>query len=125
MSIDGVLEMFELDQGIADQLTEVSLNSSVQVRCGNSDSFMVTASTLIPLLQMFEMKGVYISASRGAAEVIQAFESVGIDVSQIQFIDLVSSGILGGTMYLTIISISLTVQSCLNRYYSNLIHSSN
>ena len=58
---------------------------------------MVTASTLIPLLQMFEMKGVYISASRGAAEVIQAFESVGIDVSQIQFIDLVSSGILGGT----------------------------
>ena len=97
MSIDGVLEMFELDQGIADQLTEVSLNSSVQVRCGNSNSFMVTASTLIPLLQMFEMKGVYISASRGAAEVIQAFESVGIDVSQIQFIDLVSSGILGGT----------------------------
>ena len=89
--------MFELDQGIADQLTEVSLNSSVQVRCGNSNSFMVTASTLIPLLQMFEMKGVYISASRGAAEVIQAFESVGIDVSQIQFIDLVSSGILGGT----------------------------
>ena len=97
MSIDGVLEMFELDQGIADQLTEVSLNSSIQVRCGNSNSFMVTASTLIPLLQMFEMKGVYISASRGAAEVIQAFESVGIDVSQIQFIDLVSSGILGGT----------------------------
>ena len=97
MPIDGVLEMFELDQGIADQLTEVSLNSSVQVRCGNSNSFMVTASTLIPLLQMFEMKGVYISASRGAAEVIQAFESVGIDVSQIQFIDLVSSGILGGT----------------------------
>ena len=46
---------------------------------------------------MFEMKGVYISASRGAAEIIQAFESVGIDVSQIQFIDLVSSGILGGT----------------------------
>ena len=90
-------DMFELDQGIADRLTEVSLNSSVQVRCGNSNSFMVTASTLIPLLQMFEMKGVYISASRGAGEVIQAFESVGIDVSQIQFIDLVSSGILGGT----------------------------
>ena len=48
--------MFELDQGIADQLTEVSLNSSVQVRRGNSNSFMATASTLIPLLQMFEMK---------------------------------------------------------------------
>jgi len=89
--------MFELDQGIADQLTEVSLSSSVQVRCGNSNAFTVTASTLIPLVQMFEMGGVYISASRGASEVIQAFESVGMDVSNIQFIDLVSSGILGGT----------------------------
>ena len=89
--------MFELDQGISDQLTEVSLNSAVQVRCGNSNSFMVTASTMIPLLQMFEMSGVYISASRGAAEVIQGFEAIGVDVSHIQFIDLVSSGILGGT----------------------------
>tara|TARA_Y100000766_G_scaffold117350_1_gene100844 strand:+ start:238 stop:711 length:474 start_codon:yes stop_codon:yes gene_type:complete len=52
---------------------------------------------MIPLLQMFEMSGVYISASRGAAEIIQAFESIGVDVSHIQFIDLVSSGILGGT----------------------------
>tara|TARA_X000001036_G_scaffold379237_1_gene369983 strand:- start:120 stop:593 length:474 start_codon:yes stop_codon:yes gene_type:complete len=52
---------------------------------------------MIPLLQMFEMSGVYISASRGAAEVIQAFEAIGVDVSHIQFIDLVSSGILGGT----------------------------
>ncbi len=89
--------MFEIDQGISDQLTEVSLNSALQVRCGNSNAFMVTASTMIPLLQMFEMSGVYISASRGAAEIIQAFESIGVDVSHIQFIDLVSSGILGGT----------------------------
>tara|TARA_Y100000768_G_C23935053_1_gene662125 strand:- start:532 stop:1116 length:585 start_codon:yes stop_codon:yes gene_type:complete len=89
--------MFEIDQGISDQLAEVSLNSALQVRCGNSNAFMVTASTMIPLLQMFEMSGVYISASRGAAEVIQAFESIGVDVSHIQFIDLVSSGILGGT----------------------------
>ena len=93
----GCLKMFDLDQGIADQLTEVSLNSAVQVRCGNSNAFMVTASTMIPLLQMFEMSGVYISASRGAAEVIQGFEAIGVDVSHIQFIDLVSSGILGGT----------------------------
>lgn len=95
--ITGVHDMFELDQGIADQLTEVSLNSALQVRCGNSNAFMVTASTMIPLLQMFEMSGVYISASRGAAEIIEAFEAIGIDVSHIQFIDLVSSGILGGT----------------------------
>ena len=93
----GCLVMFEIDQGITDQLTEVSLNSALQVRCGNSNAFMVTASTMIPLLQMFEMSGVYISASRGAAEIIQAFESIGVDVSHIQFIDLVSSGILGGT----------------------------
>ena len=89
--------MFEIDQGISDQLAEVSLNSALQVRCGNSNAFMVTASTMLPLLQMFEMSGVYISASRGAAEVIQAFEAIGVDVSHIQFIDLVSSGILGGT----------------------------
>ncbi|MED5350516.1 MAG: hypothetical protein VYB50_03385 [Candidatus Thermoplasmatota archaeon] len=89
--------MFELDQGIAEQLTEVSLNSSIQVRCGNSNAFMVTASTIVPLLQMFEMGGVYISASRGANEIIQAFETIGVDVSNIHFIDLVSSGILGGT----------------------------
>ena len=91
------MKMFDLDQGIADQLNEVSLNSAIQVRCGNSNAFMVTASTLIPLLQAFEMSGVYISASRGAAEVIQGFEAIGVDVSHIQFIDLVSSGILGGT----------------------------
>jgi archaellum biogenesis ATPase FlaH len=96
-SKDGVLEMFELDQRIAEQLTEVALNSAIQVRCGNSNAFMVTASTMVPLMQMFEMGGVYISGSRSALEMIEAFETIGIDVSQIQFIDLVSSGILGGT----------------------------
>lgn len=89
--------MFEFDQNIAQQLSEVSLNSSVQVRVGNSNAFSVTASTIIPLMQMFEMGGVYISASRGAVEIIQAFEAIGVDVSHIQFVDLVSSGILGGT----------------------------
>ncbi len=89
--------MFELDQRIAEQLTSVTLNSSVQVRCGNSNAFMVTASTIVPLMQMFEMSGVYICASRSAAEIIEAFETIGIDVSHIHFLDLVSSGILGGT----------------------------
>ena len=89
--------MFELDQRIAEQLTQVSLGSSVQVRMSSANSFAVTASTMIPLMQMFEMGGVYISANRGAVEIIQAFESIGMDVSNIQFIDLVSSGILGGT----------------------------
>ena len=93
----GVVIMFELDQRIAEQLTEVSLNSAVQVRCGNSNAFMVTASTLIPLMQMFEMGGVYICATRGAVEIIDGFEAIGVDVSEIHFIDLVSSGILGGT----------------------------
>tara|TARA_B100001564_G_C20557918_1_gene632320 strand:+ start:233 stop:823 length:591 start_codon:yes stop_codon:yes gene_type:complete len=91
------MEMFELDQRIAEQLTEVSLNSSIQVRCGNSNAFMVTASTMIPLMQMFEMGGVYICATRGAVEIIEAFEAIGVDVSNIEFVDLVSSGILGGT----------------------------
>ena len=89
--------MFELDQRIAEQLTQVALNSAVQVRVGTANSFMVTAGTMIPLMQMFEMGGVYSSASRGAVEIIQAFEAIGVDVSHIQFIDLVSSGILGGT----------------------------
>jgi len=93
----GCLKMFELDQRIAEQLTEVALNSAVQVRCGNSNAFMVTASTMVPLMQMFEMGGVYISGSRSAIEMIEAFETIGIDVSHIQFIDLVSSGVLGGT----------------------------
>ncbi len=89
--------MFELDQRIAEQLTQVSLGSSVQVRMSSANSFAVTASTMIPLMQMFEMGGVYISASRGAVEIIQAFEAIGVDVSNIQFLDLVSSGVLGGT----------------------------
>ena len=89
--------MFELDQRIAEQLTQVSLGSSVQVRMSSANSFAVTASTMVPLMQMFVMGGVYISASRGAVEIIQAFEAIGIDVSNIQFLDLVSSGVLGGT----------------------------
>jgi len=91
------MTMFELDQRIAEQLTQVSLNSSVQVRMSAANTFAVTASTMVPLMQMFEMGGVYISASRGAAEIIQAFEAIGIDVSNIHFLDLVSSGVLGGT----------------------------
>ena len=94
------MKMFELDQQIAEQLTQVSLGSSVQVRMSATNSFAVTASTMIPLMQMFEMGGVYISASRGAVEIIQAFESIGVDVSGIQFLDLVSSGVLGGTLSL-------------------------
>ena len=93
----GGIDMFELDQRIAEQLTQVSLGSSVQVRMSSANSFAVTASTMVPLMQMFEMGGVYISASRGAVEIIQAFEAIGIDVSNIQFLDLVSSGVLGGT----------------------------
>ena len=89
--------MFELDQMIAEQLTQVSLGSSVQVRLSSANAFAVTASTMIPLMQMFEMGGVYISASRGAVEIIQAFEAIGVDVSNIHFLDLVSSGVLGGT----------------------------
>ena len=93
----GGLGMFELDQMIAEQLTQVSLGSSVQVRLSSANAFAVTASTMIPLMQMFEMGGVYISASRGAVEIIQAFEAIGVDVSNIHFLDLVSSGVLGGT----------------------------
>ncbi len=89
--------MIELDQRIAEQLTEVSLNSSIQVRCGTSNSFTVTASILQPILQVFEMGGVYISASRGASEIISGLESIGISTENMHFIDLVSSGILGGT----------------------------
>ena len=89
--------MFELDQMIAEQLTQVSLGSSVQVRMSSANAFAVTASTMIPLMQMFEMGGVYISASRGAVEIIQAFEAIGVDGSNIHFLDLVSSGVLGGT----------------------------
>ena len=87
----------ELDQRIAEQLTEVTLNSSVQVRCGTSNAFMVTASVIVPLLHSFEMGGVYISASRGATETIDALETLGLSTENIHFIDLVSSGFIGGT----------------------------
>ena len=65
------------------------------------NAFNVTASTLIPLMQMFEMGGVYICASVGAAERIEEFKSIGLsdaDISRIHPIDLVSSGILGVRM---------------------------
>ena len=39
----------------------------------------------------------YICASRSAADIIQALDSIGIDSSGIQFIDTVSSGFIGGT----------------------------
>jgi KaiC/GvpD/RAD55 family RecA-like ATPase len=58
---------------------------------------MVTASTILPLIEMFDMGGVYISASRGAVEIIEAFEGIGMPTDRIHFIDLVSSGLLGGT----------------------------
>ena len=58
---------------------------------------MVTASTMIPLMQMFEMGGSTSALLAGAVEIIEAFEAIGVDVSNIQFVDLVSSGILGGT----------------------------
>ena len=89
--------MIELDQRIAEQLTDVSLNSAIQVRCGTSNAFMVTASMLVPLLTNFEMGGVYISASRSASEMIDAMEAIGLTTESIHFIDLVSSGFLGGT----------------------------
>ena len=93
----GAMNMFELDQRIAEQLTQVALSSSIQVRMSAANSFAVTASTMVPLMQLFERGGVNISASRGAVEIIQAFESIGVDVSNIHFLDLVSSGVLGGT----------------------------
>ena len=108
--------MYELDQRIAEQLTEVSLNSSIQVRCGNSNAFMVTASTMIPLMQMFEMGGVYICATRGAVEIIEAFEAIGVDVSNIQFVDLVSSGFLVEQRSPTVTSHSLTARLCWRAY---------
>jgi archaellum biogenesis ATPase FlaH len=58
---------------------------------------MVTASVIVPLLHSFEMGGVYISASRGATETIDALETLGLSTENIHFIDLVSSGFLGGT----------------------------
>ena len=89
--------MIELDQRIAEQLTEITLNSSLQVRCGSSNSFLVTASLIEPLINEFQMGGVYISASRPAPELISTLQEIDIPIEGIQFIDCVSSALLGGT----------------------------
>lgn len=89
--------MIELDQRIAEQLTEITLNSSLQVRCGSSNSFLVTASLIEPLINEFQMGGVYISASRPAPELIDTLQEIDIPIEGIQFIDCVSSALLGGT----------------------------
>jgi archaellum biogenesis ATPase FlaH len=89
--------MIELDQRIAEQLTEITLNSSLQVRCGASNSFLVTASLIEPLINEFQMGGVYISASRPAPELIETLQEIDIPTDGIQFIDCVSSALLGGT----------------------------
>lgn len=89
--------MIELDQRIAEQLTEITLNSSLQVRCGSSNSFLVTASLIEPLINEFQMGGVYISASRPAPELITTLQEIDIPTEGIQFIDCVSSALLGGT----------------------------
>ena len=89
--------MIELDQRIAEQLTDITLNSSLQVRCGASNSFLVTASLIEPLINEFQMGGVYISASRPAPELIATLQEVDIPIEGIQFIDCVSSALLGGT----------------------------
>jgi hypothetical protein len=78
-------------------LTEVTLNSSVQVRCGASNAFLVTASLIEPLITEFEMQGVYISASRGALELINTLNEIGVATDNVHFIDCVSSALLGGT----------------------------
>ena len=51
--------MIEYDAGIAEQLSQVTTTSSVQVRVGTSNSEMVIASVLQPLIQNFGMGGVY------------------------------------------------------------------
>ena len=101
----GCLIMFELDQRIAEQLSTISLNSSVQVRCVKLNAFMVTAAQCATHADVRNGRSIH-SASRGAVEIIQAFESIGVDVSNIQFIDLVSSGFLEDGCNQT--SISLT-----------------
>ena len=50
-----------------------------------------------PLINEFQMGGVYISASRPAPELIATFTEIGIPVDSIQFVDCVSSALLGGT----------------------------
>jgi hypothetical protein len=93
-----VVRLIELDGGIAQQLTdEITPTSSIQVRVGTSNAFLIIASILKPLIEGFGMHGVYICASRSASEIIQTLEQAGIDPSVIQFIDTVSSGFIGGT----------------------------
>jgi hypothetical protein len=89
--------LIELDQRIAEQLTEITLNSSMQVRCGSSNSFLVTASLIEPLINEFQMGGVYISASRPAPELIATLTEIDVPTDSIQFVDCVSSALLGGT----------------------------
>ncbi|MDP7042733.1 MAG: hypothetical protein QF807_01800 [Candidatus Thalassarchaeaceae archaeon] len=86
-----------MDQRIAEQLTEITLNSSMQVRCGSSNSFLVTASLIEPLINEFQMGGVYISASRPAPELIATLTEIDVPTDSIQFVDCVSSALLGGT----------------------------
>ena len=89
--------MIELDAGIAQQLAEEATPSSaIQVRVGpvTLNDHRLNSATLI---QGFGMRGVYICASRSAADIIQTLDSIGIDSSGIQFIDTVSSGFIGGT----------------------------
>tara|TARA_B100001013_G_C24613931_1_gene444371 strand:- start:1451 stop:1975 length:525 start_codon:yes stop_codon:yes gene_type:complete len=69
----------------------------MQVRCGTSNAFLVTASLIEPLITEFQMQGVYISASRSALELIDTFNEIGISTENIHFIDCVSSALLGGT----------------------------
>ena len=53
--------MIELDTGVAQQLAEEATPSSaIQVRVGTSNSELIIASILQPLIQGFEMRGVYI-----------------------------------------------------------------
>jgi len=87
----------EFDTGIADQLLQVTTTSSVQIRVGTSNSNLVIASTLMPLLHEFQMGGVYISASQAAPDIISMMDGIGIETGPIQFIDCVSSGVIGGT----------------------------
>ena len=93
----GGVGLIEFDAGIAEQLSQVTTTSSVQVRVGTSNSEMVLASVLQPLIQGFGMGGVYITASKTAPNVIEMMNTIGLDVSPVHFIDCVSPGILGGT----------------------------
>ena len=69
--------MIEFDLGIAEQLTQVTTTSSVQVRVGTSNSDLVIASIIQPLMQNFGMGGVYITASQTAPNVIEMMNTIG------------------------------------------------